>query len=287
MSKTPHAVSKKEIPKGLWTKCKKCEQIIFQKELEENSKVCPKCGYYFRLSPHERIKQLLEANTFIEYDSDLTSLDYLNFPGYAKKLSTNHNGDAVMTGEGKIGDHRIVVGVMNFECMGGSMGSVVGEKIARAIERAVKKKLPVIIVSSSGGARMQEGILSLMQMAKTSAALSMLSENNIPFISVLTDPTTGGVAASFAMLGDVIVAEPKALVGFAGPRVIEQTLRQKLPDGFQMSEFLINHGMVDIIAERKELKATLIKLLNVLWRRKNTRTKTSDKTFMPASRHKE
>lgn len=269
MSKTPHAVSKKEIPKGLWTKCRKCEQIIFQKELEENLKICPKCGYYFRLNPRERIKQLFEENSFVEYDSDLVSKDYLNFPGYAKKLSTNHSCDAVVTGEGKIGDHGVVLGVMNFECMGGSMGSVVGEKIARAIEKAVKKKLPVIIVSSSGGARMQEGILSLMQMAKTSAALSMLSESGIPFISVLTDPTTGGVAASFAMLGDVIVAEPKALIGFAGPRVIEQTLRQKLPDGFQMSEFLINHGMVDIIAERRDLKAALIKLLNVLWRKKN------------------
>jgi acetyl-CoA carboxylase carboxyl transferase subunit beta len=255
---------RKEIPEGLWTKCKKCEQIIFQKELEENLMICPKCGYYFRLSAWERIQQLTEPKSFKEADKEMKSADPLNFPDYARKLAAKSAGDAVITGEAKIGPHKVVMGVMNFEFMGGSMGSVVGEKLTRAIERAIRKKLPLIIVSSSGGARMQEGILSLMQMAKTSAALALLAEKRIPYISLLTDPTTGGVAASYSMLGDVIVAEPKALIGFAGPRVIEQTIRQQLPDGFQLSEFVRQHGMVDIIAERKEVKNTLIKILNVI-----------------------
>jgi len=253
---------KKEIPEGLWTKCKKCEQIIYNKELEENLKVCPKCGYYFRLSARERIEQLTEPKSFKEFDEHLSPTDPLGFPDYAKKIKSYNVPDAIVTGEGKIGPYKAILAVMDFEFMGGSMGSVVGEKITRAAEKAIDKKLPLIIASSSGGARMQEGVLSLMQMAKTSAALARLSDKGLPFISLLTDPTTGGVTASFAMLGDVIVAEPKALIGFAGPRVIEQTIRQQLPEGFQLSEFVQQHGMIDIIIERKELKNTLIKLLN-------------------------
>ncbi|MFC1501721.1 acetyl-CoA carboxylase, carboxyltransferase subunit beta [Elusimicrobiota bacterium] len=253
--------SKKEIPKGLWTKCPKCEQIIYQKEMDKNVKVCPKCGAYLRLDAKERIDQLIEKNTFKEYDAEMESVDYLEFPGYQKKISSAVVNDAIITGEGKIGKYNVVIGVMNFKFMGGSMGSVVGEKITRAIEKAIEKEYPVIIVSSSGGARMQEGILSLMQMGKTSAALALLGEHKIPYISLLVDPTTGGVAASFSMLGDINIAEPNALIGFAGPRVIEQTIRQKLPDGFQMSEFVKEHGMIDVISERKNLKSDLIKIL--------------------------
>lgn len=266
---------RKEIPEGLWTKCKKCEQIIYQKELEENLKICPKCGYYFRLNARERIKLLIDDKTFKEYDAKMASSDPLQFPDYSKKINAATVNDAIVTGEGKIGGHGVVIGVMNFEFMGGSMGSVVGEKIVRAVEKAIKKKLPVIIVSSSGGARMQEGILSLMQMGKTSAALALLGEKKLPYISVLADPTTGGVAASYALLGDVIVAEPKALVGFAGPRVIEQTIRQQLPEGFQLSEFLLQHGMVDIITERKDLKDTLAKLIVFLSKTKQKPERTA------------
>ncbi|MBN1823919.1 MAG: acetyl-CoA carboxylase carboxyltransferase subunit beta [Endomicrobiales bacterium] len=257
-------LKKKTIPDGLWTKCKKCEQIIYNKTLEDNLKVCPKCGYYFRLNARERLKQMIDAGTFKEYDPKVRSSDPLGFPDYRRKINNGSGSDSVVTGEGKMGRHKVVIASMDFEFMGGSMGSAVGEKITRAIEKAIAHKMPLLIVSSSGGARMQEGILSLMQMAKTSAALALLGEHRIPYISVLTDPTTGGVAASYAMLGDVIVSEPKALVGFAGPRVIEQTIRQKLPEGFQLSEFLEDHGMVDIITERKELKNTLIKVLDFL-----------------------
>ncbi|OGS17776.1 MAG: acetyl-CoA carboxylase subunit beta [Elusimicrobia bacterium RIFOXYA2_FULL_50_26] len=255
------STDKKGIPHGLWTKCKKCEQIIFNKDLEENLKVCPKCGYYFRLGARERINQLIEDKTFTEHDADMIPGDPLSFPDYAKRSRAYSIKEAVVTGEGKLGGFGVMIAVMDFEFMGGSMGSVVGEKITRACEKAIAKKLPFIIVSSSGGARMQEGIFSLMQMAKTSAALARLADEGLPFISIPTDPTTGGVTASFAMLGDVIVSEPRALIGFAGPRVIEQTIRQQLPEGFQLSEFLVQHGMVDIVVERKEMKNTLIKLL--------------------------
>ena len=260
--KTHHS-EKKEIPHGVWTKCKICEQIIFQKELDENFQICPKCGYYFRLGSLERIGQLTEAGSFKEIDGGLASSDPLVFPDYGIKLKkAAHLKDAITTGEAMIGKHPVVRGVMDFSFMGGSMGSVVGEKIVRAAEKAVKKKCGLIIVSASGGARMQEGMFSLMQMAKTSAALAMLGEHGLPYIAVLADPTTGGVTASFAMLGDVIIAEPKALIGFAGPRVIEQTIRQQLPEGFQLSEFLEAHGMVDIISERKDLKSNIIKVLD-------------------------
>jgi acetyl-CoA carboxylase carboxyl transferase subunit beta len=264
MAVSTKANSKKEIPHGVWTKCKKCEQIIYRKELHKNLNVCPKCGYYFRLSAKERIGQLTEPKSFIEFDEKLRPVDPLCFPDYAKRAKTYSTHEAIVTGEGRIGVHDVVIAVLEFGFMGGSMGSVVGEKIARAAEYAIAKKYPFIIVSASGGARMQEGILSLMQMAKTSAALAKLSQKNIPYISILTDPTTGGVTASFAMLGDINIAEPKALIGFAGPRVIEQTIRQQLPAGFQLSEFLLEHGMVDIIVERKNLKDTLIKIFDFL-----------------------
>ena len=265
MSKLAAKSSKKEIPEGLWVKCKKCETIIYEKKLEENFRVCYKCGYYFRLNARERIKQLAEKDTFKEFDANLVSVDPLKFPDYSKKLHAGGaHRDAVVTGEIMMDKHKVIICVMDFEFMGGSMGSAVGEKILRAIEVAIDNNLPVLIASASGGARMQEGILSLMQMGKTSAALALLAEKKLPFISLLTDPTTGGVAASFAMLGDVAVAEPNALIGFAGPRVIEQTIRQKLPDGFQLSEFVLKHGIVDVIAERKDLKNTLVKILDYL-----------------------
>ena len=254
--------NKKGLPEGLWTKCKKCEQIIFQKDFEENLMVCPKCGYYVRLNSKERIELLTDKASFKEINANLKSVDVLDFPGYKEKKDSYKTKDAICTGEAKIGGHSVAIGVMDFEFMGGSMGSVVGEKIVRLIERAIDKKLPVILVSASGGARMQEGIFSLMQMAKTSAALAKLAKKKLPYISVLTDPTTGGVAASFAMLGDVIIAEPNALIGFAGPRVIEQTIRQQLPKGFQLSEFLLKHGMIDMVVERKNLRETIIKLIN-------------------------
>ncbi len=254
--------NKKGLPEGLWTKCKKCEQIIFQKDFEENFMVCPKCGYYVRLNSKERIELLTDKDSFKEINANLKPVDVLDFPGYKEKKDSYKTKDAICTGEAKMGGYSVAIGVMDFEFMGGSMGSVVGEKIVRLIERAIDKKLPVILVSASGGARMQEGIFSLMQMAKTSAALAKLAKKKLPYISVLTDPTTGGVAASFAMLGDVIIAEPNALIGFAGPRVIEQTIRQQLPKGFQLSEFLLKHGMIDMVVERKNLRDTIIKIIN-------------------------
>lgn len=258
---TEESSTKKGLPAGIWTKCKKCEQLFLQKDYEENLMVCPKCGYYARLNARKRIEFTVDKDSFIEMDKDMKPVDFLKFPGYSEKISKSSANDAVVTGEAKIGGCRIMIAVMDFEFMGGSMGSVVGEKIVRAVEAAIEKKCPMIIFSASGGARMQEGILSLMQMGKTSAALARLADKGLPFISVLTDPTTGGVAASFAMLGDINIAEPKALIGFAGPRVIEQTIRQQLPEGFQMSEFLEKHGMVDIVAERKDMRNTLIKAL--------------------------
>ncbi|MDI6641391.1 MAG: acetyl-CoA carboxylase, carboxyltransferase subunit beta [Elusimicrobiota bacterium] len=251
----------------LWTKCKNCEQIIYNKELEENFKVCPKCGYYFKLSAKERLNMIAEPKSFEEYDKGLLPINALNFPEYSNKLTELQKKlklkEAIITGECLIGQYKVVICILDFDFLGGSMGSVMGEKITSAIEKAIKKHLPLVIISASGGARMQEGILSLMQMAKTSAALAALHAAKLPYISVLTDPTTGGVSASFAMLGDVNIAEPKALIGFAGPRVIEQTIREKLPDGFQLSEFLLQHGMIDMIVNRKDLKNTLIRLLNL------------------------
>jgi len=257
-----------KIPEGLWIKCNYCREIIYRKEVEKSSMVCPKCKYHFYISVEDRIALIIDDGSFKEFDGSIYSLDPLEFKDSVKykdrlknyQKSTGY-ADAFIYGEGKINDISVIIGIFNFKFMGGSMGSVVGEKILRAAETSMNTKFPLIIVSASGGARMQEGILSLMQMAKTSAALSRLSEMGIPYISILTDPTFGGVTASFAMLGDIIIAEPKALIGFAGPRVVEQTIKQQLPDGFQRAEFLLEHGMIDMIVERKKLKDTLSKVL--------------------------
>ncbi|MBI5748496.1 MAG: acetyl-CoA carboxylase carboxyltransferase subunit beta [Nitrospinae bacterium] len=269
--KTPKEIpaeKKVKIPEGLWIKCNSCKEIIYRKEVDNNHKVCPKCGYHFPISVEERIMQLVDEGTFKEFDRHLTPEDPLEFRdsikykhrlrNYQKKTGYN---DAIVIGTGAIEGHQIVLGILNFSFMGGSMGSVVGEKIARAADKSIELKSPLIIVNASGGARMQEGILSLMQMAKSSAAIARLGDAGLPFISILTDPTFGGVTASFAMLGDIIIAEPKALIGFAGPRVIEQTIKQQLPPNFQRSEFLFEHGMIDIIIERKMLKNTLAKIV--------------------------
>jgi acetyl-CoA carboxylase carboxyl transferase subunit beta len=268
-TKEPAYVSEKlDIPGNLWVKCYKCNQAIFTKELEAGLKVCPKCNYHFKLTAGERLKQILDENSFKEIDPHIKSKNFLNFSdskSYSKRIEDatlkSNLSDAIICGTGKIGTSPVAIGVMDFSFMGGSMGSVVGEKITRLIELAVEKKIPVIIFSSSGGARMQEGIMSLMQMAKTSAALGRLRENRLPYLSVMTDPTTGGTSASYAMLGDINLAEPGALIGFAGPRVIEQTIRQKLPPNFQRSEYLLEHGMVDMVCERDKLRDTLMKLV--------------------------
>jgi acetyl-CoA carboxylase carboxyl transferase subunit beta len=257
-----------DIPGNLWVKCYKCNQALFAKDLDANLKVCPKCNYHFKLTSTERIKQLVESGSFDEINHTLTSKNFLNFSdskSYTQRiddsiLKSGYN-DAIATGIGKMGEVEVALGIMDFSFMGGSMGSVVGEKFTRLVEAAIEKKIPVIVFSSSGGARMQESIMSLMQMAKTSAALGRLRENGIPYLSVMTDPTTGGVSASYAMLGDVNIAEPGALIGFAGPRVIEQTIRQKLPPGFQRSEYVQEHGMLDVVVERKKLKETLLTIL--------------------------
>ncbi|MFC1495950.1 acetyl-CoA carboxylase, carboxyltransferase subunit beta [Candidatus Margulisiibacteriota bacterium] len=259
-----------DIPGNLWIKCYKCHEALFSKDLEKNLKVCPKCGYHFKLSAAERIDQVTDAGTFKELSPNLKSKDFLNFvdsQAYSQRLKRSEEksglNEAVTIGTAKIGEQDCGLGIMDFSFMGGSMGSVVGEKITRIIELCLEKKYPVIIFSSSGGARMQEGIMSLMQMAKTSAALNRLREASLPYISILTDPTTGGTTASFAMLGDITIAEPGALICFAGPRVIEQTIRQKLPAGFQRAEFLEQHGMIDIVSGRLELRNLLVKILKV------------------------
>lgn len=260
-----------KIPEGMWIKCDACLEIIYKPEVERNLNVCPKCNYHFRIPAMERIRAVTDEGTFHEFGDDFESVDMLSFTDTKKytdrlKEAKKKTGrkDAVVTGMAKIGGMDVVLAVLDFEFLGGSMGCVVGEKITVAAEAARELSRPLIIFSASGGARMQEGVLSLMQMAKTSAALARLADNRLPFISVLTDPTTGGVAASFAMLGDIIVSEPGALIGFAGPRVIEQTIKQKLPEGFQRAEFLLEHGMIDIIVERTRLKPTLTQLLRFL-----------------------
>ncbi len=260
------AAKKVKIPEGLWVKCDNCKEIIYRKEVEKNFKVCPKCDYHFRISASERLPYLVDEGSFLEVEDGLSPRDFLGFKDYRDKLKSSRKKtglkDAVISGEAKIGGMPVSVVVMDFNFMGGSMGSVVGEKIVRAVERAMEKKTPFVAVASSGGARMQEGILSLMQMAKTSAAIARLGEAGLPFISILTDPTFGGVTASFAMLGDIIIAEPKSLIGFAGPRVIEQTIKQQLPPGFQRAEFLQDHGMVDMIVSRRDIHAALAKVLD-------------------------
>lgn len=259
---------KKDIPDGLWTKCESCGEIIHKKQLEENLYTCAKCNYHFRIGSKEYFEILLDEGTFKETEKKLRSVDPLKFvdtKSYAQRIeeSMKKTGlmEAVRTGTGKINGIPVVIACMDFSFIGGSMGSVVGEKIARAADLARKKKHPLIVVSSSGGARMMEAALSLMQMAKTSAKIAQLAEARVPYISVLTDPTTGGVTASFAMLGDVHIAEPGALIGFAGPRVIRQTIGKDLPKGFQRSEFLLEKGFVDMVVHRKELKETITKLL--------------------------
>lgn len=261
---------KVQMPEGVWTKCKNCQEIVYGKEIERNLNVCPKCDYHFRINARERIDLVIDKETFVEMDATMRSVDFLDFKDSKKykdriKAAVNKagDGDAVICGSGAINGLPVVVAVFDFAFMGGSMGSVVGEKITRAIERGLEMQAPVLVFSSSGGARMQESILSLMQMAKTSAALAKLKAAGIPFISVLTDPTTGGVTASFAMLGDLNIAEPRALIGFAGPRVIEQTIRQTLPEGFQRSEYLLEHGMVDMIVPRSEMKERLAQVLRI------------------------
>ncbi|QZY54486.1 acetyl-CoA carboxylase, carboxyltransferase subunit beta [Crassaminicella profunda] len=259
--------NQKKIDDSLWVKCRGCNEFVLREDVKNNMYVCPKCDQHFRIGARERIHLLVDENSFIEYDKELEANDPLNFPEYKEKVNLakekSKEKDAVVTGEGEMNEIPFVLCVMNPDFMMGSMGCVVGEKITRAIEKAIEKRLPVIIFTASGGARMQEGILSLMQMAKTSAALSRLSDKGLLYISALTDPTTGGVTASFAMLGDIILAEPKALIGFAGPRVIEQTIRQRLPEGFQRAEFLKEKGFVDKIVHRKNLREVLYKILSI------------------------
>src|SRR5271156_5748491 len=262
---------KRDIPEGLWTKCPSCETMIFDKELDENLKVCPKCQHHFPIGSRERIHSLVETCTFEEMDATMSSVDMLGFKGastYKSKLEAYKKNttlkDAVITGLCKIGVHRVALGVMDFNFLGGSMGSVVGEKLTRLIEKATEKELPVIIISTSGGARMYEGMFSLMQMAKTCAALAYHAKRHLPYISVLTHPTTAGVMASYASVGDLILAEPEAMIGFAGPRVIKDTTQAELPPGFQTAEFLLDHGLIDAIVSRKEMKKQLIDYLDFL-----------------------
>jgi len=256
------------VPKGLWIKCNACREILYHREVANNLDVCPRCAYHFRISAGRRLELLFDTRRFKKFFGRVTSADPLAFTDskpYRERLKVYNakfpSSDGVIVAQGEIDKQCAIVAAMEYGFMGGSMGSAVGEKIARAIERCLDKKLPLIIVSASGGARMQEGILSLMQMAKISAGLARMRDRRLPYISILTDPTTGGVTASYAMLGDVNIAEPGALIGFAGPRVIEQTIRQKLPEGFQRSEFLLEHGMLDLVVPRHELKTTVARCL--------------------------
>jgi acetyl-CoA carboxylase carboxyl transferase subunit beta len=258
------------VPEGLWVKCPDCAQILYNKDLETNLHVCPKCAHHFRISAADRLRALFDGE-WTEYFSDLTSNDPLHFADtklYRDRLkATIHSTglkDAIIVATGRLSGLDLVIAAMEYSFIGGSMGVVVGEKIARAVEMAVDRRQPLLVISCSGGARMMEGALSLMQMAKVSAALARLDRARLPFISILTDPTTGGVTASFAMLGDLNIAEPRALIGFAGPRVIEQTIRQKLPEGFQRSEFLLEHGMLDLIVDRREMKGAIAKALRFM-----------------------
>ena len=259
---------KVNIAEGLWVKCDSCKEIVYRAEVDRAGRVCPKCRYPFRISARERIASIVDDSSFEQREAGLRSKDPLGFKDTKRytdrvKAARAKTGldEAVLTGIARIGGHPVVLAVFEFGFLGGSMASVVGEKLARAIELAIQKRLPLLIVSASGGARMQEGILSLMQMAKTAAALKRLADERLPYISLLTDPTTGGVTASFAMLGDLILAEPRALIGFAGPRVIAETIRQPLPEGFQRSEFLLEHGQLDLVVERREMRETLRRIL--------------------------
>jgi len=259
---------KKTVPEGLWSKCPSCQSVLYRKDLEDNSEVCPKCGFHNRIGARARLAQLLDAEGQFEVGASVQPIDPLKFKdskSYADRIKESQKAvdekDALIVMQGSIKTIPVVVAVFEFKFMGGSMGSVVGERFARGVQTAIDNKMAFVCISASGGARMQEGLLSLMQMAKTSAALTQLSKAGLPYISVLTDPTMGGVSASFAMLGDVIMAEPQALIGFAGPRVIEQTVRETLPDGFQKSEFLLEHGAIDLIVDRREMRNKLASLL--------------------------
>ena len=265
------SVSKKNIPEGLWCKCPSCQAVLYRTDLEQNMEVCPKCSFHNRISARARIDAILDKEKRKEIGVQIQPLDSLKFndtQSYADRIKSSQKDlnekDAMVVMQGLIEGKPAVVAAFEFKFMGGSMGSVVGEKFVRGIQAAIKSKATFICVCASGGARMQEGLLSLMQMAKTSAALTKLSEAKLPYFSILTDPTMGGVSASFAMLGDVIIAEPKALIGFAGPRVIEQTVREKLPEGFQRSEFLLSHGAIDMILDRRDMKKKLVNLMSKL-----------------------
>jgi acetyl-CoA carboxylase carboxyl transferase subunit beta len=265
------SVSKKNIPEGLWCKCPSCQAVLYRTDLEQSMEVCPKCSFHNRISARARIETLLDKEKRKEIGTQIQPLDTLKFndtQSYADRIKSSQKDlnekDAIVVMQGLIDGKPVVVAAFEFKFMGGSMGSVVGEKFVRGVQAAIKAKAAFICVSASGGARMQEGLLSLMQMAKTSAALTKLSEAKLPFFSILTDPTMGGVSASFAMLGDIIIAEPKALIGFAGPRVIEQTVREKLPEGFQRSEFLLTHGAIDMIVDRRDMKKKLVNLISKL-----------------------
>jgi len=261
------APARRDIPEGLWVKCSDCGEIVYTKELEKNLKVCLKCQFHFRLGARERIALVVDEGSFEELAGHLRSANPLEFDTYPDKLDEAREAtglaEAIVTGEGTINGHPVVIGAMDSRFVMGSMGSVVGEKVTRAFERGLEKKLPVIIFSASGGARMQEGILALMQMAKTSSAIARFNQAGLLYISFFTDPTTGGVTASFASLGDIILAEPGTLIGFTGPRVIEQTIKQKLPQGFQRAEFMLEHGFVDAIVPRHEIKSTLTTILDL------------------------
>ncbi len=252
---------------GKWVKCSKCKEILYKDEVKENFSICPNCGKHFRISARRRIEQIIDENTFQEFDEYMQTSDLLNFEGYKDKIKLLQEKtkiqEAIKTGVGKINGIDVAIGVMDSNFFMGSMGCVVGEKICKLVDIAIRDRLPLILFCVSGGARMQEGMISLMQMAKTSASIAKLDEAGLLYISVLTDPTTGGVTASFASLGDIILAEPGALIGFAGPRVIEQTIKQKLPDGFQSAEFLLEHGFIDKIVNRKDMKYTLYKILKL------------------------
>jgi len=264
-------VSKKNIPEGLWCKCPSCQAVLYRTDLEQNMEVCPKCSFHNRISARARIDTLLDKEKRKEIGAQIQPLDSLKFndtQSYAERIKSSQKDlnekDAMVVMQGLMDGKPVVVAAFEFKFMGGSMGSVVGEKFVRGIQAAIKSKAAFVCVSASGGARMQEGLLSLMQMAKTSAALTKLSDAKLPYFSILTDPTMGGVSASFAMLGDIIIAEPKALIGFAGPRVIEQTVREKLPEGFQRSEFLLTHGAIDMIVDRRDMKKKLVNLISKL-----------------------
>ncbi len=271
--KTANLSRASNVPAGLWVKCVGCGEIIYRQEVVRREWVCPKCGYHFSISARQRLEALLDPGSFEEFDAALASVDPLHFRDkktYRDRLVQYQEktgmGDALVSAAGTLEGEALIACAMEYGFMGGSMGSVVGEKITRATERCLKERTPLVVISTSGGARMQEGALSLMQMAKISAGLARLHEAAIPFFSILADPTTGGVTASYAMLGDVNIAEPQALIGFAGPRVIEQTIRQTLPEGFQRSEYLLEHGMIDLIVERRDIRDVLARLLRLLWR---------------------